>query len=50
MMQVPVRGVAGPIEVIGIVRGRDLPASILTYADDEEERPMAWTMGLWRGA
>jgi hypothetical protein len=49
-MQVPVRGVAEPVEVIGIVRGRDLPASILAYADDEQERPAAWTTGLWRGA
>jgi len=49
-MQVDVRGVAEPVEVIGIVRGRDLPASILTYADEEEERPMAWTTGLWGGA
>ena len=49
-MQVPVRGVAEPVEVIGIVRGRDLPASILAYTDAEKEKPMAWTMGLWRGA
>jgi len=49
-MQVAVRGVAEPVEVIGIARGRDLPASILAYTDDEEERPMAWTMGRWGGA
>jgi adenylate cyclase len=49
-MQVPVRGVAEPVEVIGIARGRDLPASILAYTDDEEARPAAWTTGLWRGA
>jgi len=48
-MQVSVRGVAAPVEVIGIARGRDLPASILTYADDEKERPKAWAMGLWGG-
>jgi adenylate cyclase len=49
-MQVAVRGVAEPVEVIGLARGRDLPASILAYADDEKERPMAWTMGRWGGA
>ncbi len=49
LMQVPVRGVAQPVEVIGIARGRDLPASILTSPDDEKERPTAWTMGLWGG-
>jgi adenylate cyclase len=48
-MQLPVRGVAEPVEVIGIARGRDLPSSILVASDGEEERPMAWTMGLWGG-
>ena len=37
-MKVDVRGVANPVEVIGIKRGRDLPASLLAYADDEEEK------------
>ena len=37
-MKVDVRGVAEPVEVVGIARGRDLPASILSYADDEEEK------------
>jgi adenylate cyclase len=49
-MQLPVRGVAEPVEVIGVARGRDLPASILVASDGEEERPTAWTMGLWGGA
>jgi len=49
-MEVPVRGVSEPVEVIGVARGRDLPASILVYSDDEKERPMAWAMGLWGGA
>jgi adenylate cyclase len=49
-MTLSVRGVAEPIEVIGLARGRDLPASILVYEDDEKERPMAWTMGRWGGA
>lgn len=49
-MRLPVRGVAEPIEVIGIARGRDLPASILAYGDEEKEKPMAWTMGRWGGA
>lgn len=34
---VTVRGVTEPIEVIGLARGRDLPASILAYTSDEEE-------------
>jgi len=50
MMEVSVRGVDEPIEVIGLERGRDLPASILVFTDEEKiERPMAWTMGRWRG-
>jgi len=48
-MQVAVRGVAEPVEVIGIARGRELPDSIAGGAD-EKQKPMAWTMGLWRGA
>jgi adenylate cyclase len=54
MAEVKVRGVAEPVEVIGIARGRDLPATILIFADDEKERPkprgMPWTMGRWGGA
>ena len=42
-MQVAVRGVAEPIEVIGVARGRDLPASILAFTDEEKEK------GPWRG-
>jgi len=50
LMEVSVRGVDEPIEVIGLVRGRDLPASILVFTDEEKvERPMAWTMGRWGG-
>ena len=30
-----VRGVAEPVDVIGIVRGRDLPSSLLTMSDSE---------------
>jgi adenylate cyclase len=48
-MELPVRGVAEPIEVIGLVRGRDLPASILSHSEEEKDRPMAWTMGRWGG-
>ncbi|MFA5950952.1 MAG: adenylate/guanylate cyclase domain-containing protein [Hyphomicrobium sp.] len=33
---IAVRGVADPIEVIGIARGRDLPASILSAATDAD--------------
>ncbi len=43
--KVHVRGVAEPVEVIGIGRGRDLPASLLAYADDEDEKQPA-TAGL----
>lgn len=38
MTTVPVRGVAEPIQVIGIDRGRNLPASILTYGAGEDEK------------
>jgi adenylate cyclase len=37
-MTVNVRGVAEPIEVIGVARGRDLPASILAAAESEMEK------------
>jgi len=46
-MRIAVRGVGEPVEVIGLARGRDLPANILAYSDEEKERPMAWTMGRW---
>jgi adenylate cyclase len=50
MMEVSVRGVDEPIEVIGLERGRDLPASILVFTDEEKlERPKAWAMGRWGG-
>jgi hypothetical protein len=50
LMEVSVRGVNEPIEVIGLARGRDLPSSILVFTDEERiERPMAWTMGRWGG-
>ena len=41
--EVAVRGVAEPIEVIGLARGRDLPATILVFTDEEKEN------GPWRG-
>ena len=37
-MTVNVRGVDDPMEVVGVSRGRDLPASILVAVDGEEER------------
>jgi adenylate cyclase len=49
-MTVPVRGVAEPVQVIGLARGRDLPESVTARPPQEMERPTAWTMGLWRGA
>ena len=36
MSTVNVRGVSEPLEVVAIGRGRDLPASILASADDED--------------
>jgi adenylate cyclase len=51
---IKVRGVAEPVEVLGFKRGRDLPATILIFADDEKERPkprgLPWSMGRWGGA
>lgn len=38
---IQVRGVAEPVEVIGIVRGRDLPVSILSAAHDADVTPRA---------
>jgi adenylate cyclase len=38
---VKVRGVAQPMQLIGVQRGRDLPASILIAADGEGERTAA---------
>ena len=35
------------IEEGGVARSRDLPPSVLTYLDEEKEKPMGWTMGLW---
>jgi hypothetical protein len=46
-MHVGVRGVAEPIEVISIARGRDLPAAVLAPTEEEKEKPAAWTAGLW---
>lgn len=36
---VDVRGVAEPVEVLGVTRGRDLPADILAIGAGEKERP-----------
>jgi adenylate cyclase len=44
---VQVRGVAEPLEVIAVARGRDLPADILAPTEAEKEKPAAWTAGLW---
>jgi adenylate cyclase len=44
---VDVRGVAEPIEVISVARGRDLPETILAPLEEEKEKPAAWTAGLW---
>jgi adenylate cyclase len=51
-MTVDVRGVAEPIEVIGIPRGRELASSVLALADEEKptHKPRGWARGLWRGA
>ena len=39
VMIVNVRGVEAPMEVIGVTRGRDLPASILAAAPPRAPRP-----------
>ena len=46
-MHVDVRGVAEPIEVISVARGRDLPDDDPGAARDEKEKPAAWTAGFW---
>ena len=47
--KIGVRGVAEPVQVIMVKRGRDLPADVLALRDDEKERekPAAWTAGFW---
>ena len=35
---VKVRGVAQPMQLIGVARGRDLPASILIAAEGEDDK------------
>jgi adenylate cyclase len=47
--KVGVRGVAEPVQVIMVKRGRDLPADVLALRDDEKprEKPAAWTAGFW---
>jgi adenylate cyclase len=51
-MTVDVRGVAEPVEVIGIPRGRDMTGNFLALADEEKptHKPRSWTQSLWRGA
>lgn len=39
--QVEVRGVAAPVEVVGIARGRDLPSSLLVPTGDDDKAPTA---------
>ena len=36
---VSVRGVAEPVEVLGMTRGRDLPSSLLTPTGDDDRKP-----------
>jgi adenylate cyclase len=47
--KVDVRGVAEPVQVIMVKRGRDLPAEVLALREDEKprEKPAAWTAGFW---
>jgi adenylate cyclase len=45
-MHVEVRGVAEPIEVISVGRGRDLPDSAVA-PEEQKEKPAAWTAGFW---
>ena len=37
---VNVRGLSEPLQIVTVARGRDLPASILSSADDEERSAM----------
>jgi adenylate cyclase len=47
--QVSVRGVAEPVGIIMVKRGRELPADVLAVRaeDKEKEKPAAWTAGFW---
>jgi len=45
MLTVNVRGVEEPMQVVGVARGRDLPASILIAIDGEDERLRADARG-----
>ena len=38
-MTVSVRGMDEPMSVIGVARGRDLPASILSSDDEDDKAP-----------
>ncbi len=51
-MMVDVRGVAEPVEVIGVPRGRDLSANVLAFTDEEKpkQKPRRWTQAIWGGA
>lgn len=42
-----VRGVAEPIEVVTVARGRDLPDDVLALREAEKEKPAAWRAGFW---
>lgn len=48
-MHVDVRGVAEPLEVVQVGRGRELPAEVLAKRESEAEteKPAAWTAGFW---
>jgi adenylate cyclase len=47
--QVSVRGVAEPVGIIMVKRGRELPADVLAVRaeEKEKEKPAAWTAGFW---
>jgi len=45
---VAVRGVAEPVEVIAVARGRDLPEAILAVPEAEKEKPATWAAGFWK--
>lgn len=42
-----VRGVDEPIDVIAVMRGRDLPEHVLALREEEKKKPATWSAGFW---
>jgi hypothetical protein len=43
---ITVRGVAEPMQVIGVTRGRDLPASILVASSEDDRNGVRGSLGM----